>query len=120
MRTILIIDDEEDIIELTKMAFEARGYHVLKAYDGKSGLKIAQNQNPDLILLDIMMPGIDGIKVCQLIKANTQTKKIPVLMLSAKAQPSDIESGKRAGCDDYVIKPFEMNELISKIGSYLN
>jgi len=119
-KKILIIDDEPDIIEFCQMALEANGYEVLSALSGESGLEIIASTPPDLILLDIMMPGMDGFEVCKRLKGSDDTKDIPVFMVSAKALELDLQRGHEVGCDDYVVKPFEMKALLEKICSNLN
>lgn len=112
---VLIVDDEEDIIEFTEMALTATGFSVITAEDGEQGLKLALSEKPDIILLDVMMPGLDGFSVCKQLKDNPETQHIPILMVSAKALNQDIKKGMQSGCNDYMIKPFEMNELVEKI-----
>jgi len=119
MTKILIIDDEQGIIDFMQMALESRDYTVISALDGEDGLIAAQQESPDIILLDVMMPGMDGFETCRRIKNNDLTKKIPVLFISAKAQAADVELGVSAGAEDYIIKPFEMNDLIGKIKKYV-
>jgi DNA-binding response OmpR family regulator len=117
--TILIVDDEADIVELTSMALNAYGYNVISACNGAEGAEKAMESMPDIILMDVMMPILDGIGATKKLKANEETKHIPILMLTAKAQESDIQQGIEAGADAYIIKPFDIAELIKKINSYL-
>lgn len=113
---ILIIDDEKEIIELTEIYLKNEGYHVLKAENGLAGLSILKREPVHLVVLDIMMPGIDGIEVCKRIR---QTMNIPVIMLSAKSQDMDKIMGLTIGADDYMTKPFNPLELLARINSQL-
>ena len=114
-KKILVVDDEAELVDLVKIRLEAAGYDVVKAYDGQEGLEKAKSEKPDLILLDIMMPKMDGYKVCGLLKMDARFKKIPVILFSAKAQKEDEQIAKEVGADLYVTKPFEATVLLSKI-----
>ena len=117
---ILVIEDESEIRELIQLNLEMNGFsEVLTAADGETGLKIAKNETPDLILLDIMLPGIDGYAVCRQLKANSQTASIPVIMLTAKSKEMDVVNGLDLGACDYVTKPFSNKILISRIRAQL-
>ncbi|WP_432404247.1 response regulator transcription factor [Wukongibacter sp. M2B1] len=111
---ILIIDDEEAIIELMDIYLTNEGYNVYKAYNGKSGLEILSQNDIDLVVLDIMMPGIDGLQVCKIIR---EDNNIPIIMLSSKSQDIDKILGLGIGADDYMVKPFNPMELIARIKS---
>lgn len=112
---ILIIDDESNIVELIKYNLEMNGYKVLYAYDGNEGLNIAREQKPDLILLDIMLPKMDGFDVCKEIKKDKDIEHIPVIMLTAKGEEFDKILGLELGADDYITKPFSVRELLARI-----
>lgn len=118
-RKILIVDDEPDMVENTRLFLDHKGHEVLSAFDGEEGLRIARQERPDIILLDVMMPKINGYQVCRELKGDAETKSIPIIMLTAKAQESDKSWGKEVGADNYVTKPFEMNDLIQKIEDLL-
>lgn len=118
-KRILIVDDEKDIVESIQFKLEFEGFECLIAYDGEEALLKSKRENPDLILLDIMMPKINGYQVCRQLKSDENYKHIPIIMLTAKVQESDRFWGKESGADDYVTKPFEMEKLIQKIRSYL-
>ncbi|NIM50644.1 MAG: response regulator [Gemmatimonadales bacterium] len=118
-RTIFIADDEADFVSTLRSRLEFEGYVVTTAADGKEALQRITDEKPDLILLDIMMPTMNGYQVCRELKVNADTRPIPVLMLTAKSQESDKFWGKEAGADDYVTKPFDMEDLIEKIGGLL-
>jgi two-component system, OmpR family, alkaline phosphatase synthesis response regulator PhoP len=117
--TILIVDDEEDILELIRYNLAKEGYKILCAATGEAGLTMAKTKLPDLIVLDLMLPGIDGIEVCKILKANSKTGHIPILMLTAKGEDSDVVTGLEVGAVDYVIKPFSPKVLIARIRSLI-
>lgn len=118
-KKILLIDDEEDLIEELKLGLEGNGCEVLTAYDGQEGLEKARREKPDLILLDILMPEVNGFQVCHDLKKDTATQSIPVIMLTAMAQEKDKSWGKECGADAYITKPCAMKPLLSKIKSLL-
>jgi two-component system alkaline phosphatase synthesis response regulator PhoP len=117
--TILIVDDEEDIQELLKFNLTKEGYEVLLAGNGEKALESARNKNPQLIVLDLMLPGIDGLSVCKKLKNEPKTASIPIIMLTAKGEESDIVTGLEIGADDYVTKPFSPKVLIARIRKLL-
>jgi two-component system, OmpR family, alkaline phosphatase synthesis response regulator PhoP len=114
-KKVLIVDDEPDIVETIQFMLESEGFECLTAYDGEDALLKARVENPDLILLDIMLPRMDGYKVCRLLKFDEKYKDIPIIMLTAKAQDADKLMGKETGADEYVCKPFVMDELVKMI-----
>jgi len=118
-KRILIIDDEKDIVESIQFRLEFEGFKCLVAYDGEEALLKAKREYPDLILLDVMLPKINGYQVCRLLKSEEQYKHIPIIMLTAKAQESDKFWGMETGADDYMTKPFKSEKLIQKIQGYL-
>ena len=117
--TILVIDDERDLIELVRYNLDKEGYDVLAASDGTSGLEIATKHKPDLVVLDLMMPGMDGLEICQRMRADDRTRRIPVIMLTAKAGETDRIVGLEMGADDYVTKPFSPRELVARVKAVL-
>jgi len=117
--TILIIEDEKDILELIAFNLECTGYKVFKASNGEDGLKIANSEMPDIIILDLMMPGIDGFDVCRKLKQEKLTRNIPIIMLTARGEDTDIVSGLELGAEDYVTKPFSPKILIARIRAVL-
>jgi two-component system phosphate regulon response regulator PhoB len=118
--TILIIDDEKDLVELVRYNLvEKEGYDVISANDGPSGLEIAQRHKVDLIVLDLMMPGMDGLEVCRRLRADARTGRIPLIMLTAKATEADRIVGLELGADDYVTKPFSPRELVARVKAIL-
>jgi DNA-binding response OmpR family regulator len=118
-KKILIVDDEIDLVETIRFPLESEGFTVLAAYNGEDGLNMARTENPDLILLDIMLPKLDGYKVCRLLKFDERYKNIPILMLTARAQEKDRLMGMETRADEYITKPFDMDELIEKVKAYL-
>lgn len=118
-KRILIVDDERDIVETIQFRLEVEGFECLVAYDGEEAFLKAKRENPDLILLDIMLPKINGYQMCRLLKSEQEYSHIPIIMLTAKTQESDKFWGKESGADDYVTKPFEMEKLVQIIHEYL-
>ena len=112
---ILICDDDPVILRLLQVNLELEGYEVLMANDGEAALELANVENPDLVILDIMMPKLDGYQTCAKLKESPATKDIPVIFLSAKAQQSDIDKGIEYGVEDYLTKPFDPNQLIEVV-----
>ena len=119
-KKILLVDDEVDLVETVRFPLEMQGFTVLVSQDGEDALKKAREEKPDLILLDLMLPKLDGYKVCRLLKFDERYKHIPILMLTARTQEKDKTLGKETGADEYITKPFEMNELMEKVQSYVN
>jgi len=118
-KRILVVDDEEDIVKLVKMYLEHHRYEVIIANDGQEGLEKAKTEKPDLIVLDLMLPKINGYKVCGLLKKDTRYAKTPVILFTAKAQEKDIKLGQEVGADAYITKPFEPEVLLVKIKELL-
>jgi DNA-binding response OmpR family regulator len=116
---VLLVDDDPVILKLLQVNFEMEGYTVMTAADGVEGLEKARSEHPDIVLLDIMMPRMDGLQVTQALKGDDATKEIPIILLSAKAQASDIQAGKDMGADDYLTKPFDPLELLERVGDLL-
>jgi len=117
--TILIVDDEEDIIELIKYNLKNEGYGILTAMTGEEAIKIAKHSRPDLVVLDLMLPGIDGLEVTRYLKKNDDTMDIPIVMVTAKGEESDIVAGLELGANDYISKPFSPRELTARIRAIL-
>jgi two-component system alkaline phosphatase synthesis response regulator PhoP len=116
---ILVIDDEKDIIELVRYNLEKEGFSVKGAQDGESGLSTAAKDLPDLIVVDLMLPGVDGLDVCRSLRLDKRTSHIPIIMLTAKSAESDRVLGLELGADDYVTKPFSPRELVARIKAVL-
>ncbi len=118
MTKILIVDDEQDIVESLSFMLQSQGYETICAYDGEEGLKLAKEAAPDLIMLDVMMPKINGYKICRLLKYDAKYKNIPVIMLTARSQESDKLIGEETGADEYITKPFEFNDVLDCLQKY--
>jgi len=118
-RRILVVDDEKDLVDTLTFRLEANGYEVSAAYDGLQGLDKAKKEKPDLIILDLMLPKMDGYKVCGLLKADSRYSKIPIILFTARAQDSDKKMGEEVGADAYITKPFEPQVLLEKIKTLL-
>lgn len=116
---ILIVEDEEDLVEILMFNLQKEGFVVQSETDGAKALKRAAQWMPDLILLDLMLPGLNGIHICRFLKGNIATKEIPIMMLTAKSEESDIIKGLGAGADDYLTKPFSINVLMARIHAIL-
>ncbi|MDY0376712.1 MAG: response regulator transcription factor [Desulfobacterium sp.] len=116
---ILIVDDERDIVELVRFNLEREGYETLVAFSGEKALSKANKEMPDLIVLDLMLPGIDGLEVTRQIRGKQETMKIPIVMLTAKGEESDIVTGLELGANDYISKPFSPRELVARIRGIL-
>ena len=117
--TILIVEDEKDIVKMLDYNLKKEGYKTLIAHDGEDAIDTANTKQPDLILLDLMLPGMDGLEVCKTLKGESKTALIPIIMLTAKSQESDKIVGLELGADDYVTKPFSPRELIARIKAVL-
>jgi len=115
MKSILIIEDEKDIVDLIAYHLKQSGFSILTAMDGASGLELAKKERPSLIILDLMLPEMDGKDVCRVLKADPKTQSIPILMLTAKAEEMDRVIGFELGADDYVTKPFSPRELVLRV-----
>lgn len=118
-KKILIVDDEQDLLDFVKLRLEANNYTVITAIDGDEALLVFKKERPDLVLLDILMPKLDGFKVCQMLKKDPLTKNIPVIMLTAKDRLDDIKQAKHAGANGYIIKPFDADTLLFDIKEQL-
>jgi DNA-binding response OmpR family regulator len=115
MPTVLVADDDEDILELVSYRLERAGYEVVTARDGAAALATAQERRPDLAVLDVMMPGLNGYEVTQRLRADDATRDIPVILLTARVQEADVNRGFDAGADDYLRKPFSPQELRARV-----
>ncbi|MCG8639319.1 MAG: response regulator transcription factor [Desulfobacterales bacterium] len=117
--TILIVDDEEDIIELIKYNLKTEGYMVLTAQTGEKAIQIARQSQPDLMVLDLMLPGIDGLEVTRYLRNHEMTRDLPIVMLTAKGEEADVVTGLELGANDYISKPFSPKVLVARIRSIL-
>ena len=114
-RTVLVADDDEDILQLVSFRLERAGYTVVTAADGQQALAAAREHQPDLAVLDVMMPGLNGYEVTRQLRADETTAHIPVILLTARVQEADVSRGFEAGADDYLRKPFSPQELRSRV-----
>ena len=117
---ILVVDDDPDLREIVQLKLEISGFETYAEADGEAGLAAALELLPDLVLLDWMMPKLTGVEVCGLLREDPRTSGVPVILLTAKAQVSDIERGFAAGADDYIVKPFSPTELLARINAIMN
>lgn len=119
MKKILVVDDEKDIVDLIEYNLKKEDFSVIKAYDGEMAVSAVKKQKPDLLILDLMLPRMNGIDVCKAIRTNPATADLPIIMLTAKADESDKVLGLEIGADDYIIKPFSVKELIARVRTVL-
>jgi phosphate regulon transcriptional regulator PhoB len=115
MTKILIVDDEKDIVELISYNLEREGYATVKALDGETAFRKIRTEKPDLMILDLMLPGIGGLDICKMVRANPEISSLPIIMLTAKADEVDKIIGLEIGADDYITKPFSVKELIARV-----
>lgn len=118
-KTILIVDDEPDMVYAVELQLKANNYNVITACDGEEGLAMARSQKPDLIILDLMLPKMDGYKICRLLKFDEKYRKIPIIMYTARGQEEDKNLGYEVGTDVYLVKPFEPKVLLKNIHNLL-
>lgn len=118
-QVVLVVEDERDILDVVEFNLRQAGYDVLKAQDGLEGLRLAQEKHPDLLVLDLLLPGLDGKEVCRRLKRGEVTSALPVLMLTALASETDRVIGFEIGADDYLTKPFSPRELVLRVGAIL-
>jgi phosphate regulon transcriptional regulator PhoB len=119
MSKILIVDDEQDIVELISYNLEKEGFKIVKAYDGEAAHRLVRSEKPDLMILDLMLPKMNGLDVCKAIRRNPETANLPIIMLTAKGDETDKIIGLEIGADDYVTKPFSVKELIARVRTIL-
>jgi DNA-binding response OmpR family regulator len=117
--TILVVEDDPDVRDLVVLSLEQGGFKVLSESNGRTALALALEEQPDLVILDWMMPGMSGVEVCRAMRADARAKHIGVLMLTSRAQEADIDLGFDAGANDYMVKPFRGRELVSRVHSLL-
>lgn len=118
-KKVLLVEDEEDLVVVLTLRLKAFGYEVCTAYDGQEGLEKVGKEKPDLIVLDLMLPKLDGFKVCEILKKDARYAKIPIIIYTAKAQEKDMRMAKDAGADAYITKTFEPQALVDKIREFL-
>jgi len=118
-KKVLIVEDDPGVLRATSYILEKEGYEVLIAQNGLEGLKKAREDSPDLLILDVMLPGIDGFEICHSLRGEPQTADLPIVMFSAKGQASDIATGMKMGADDYLTKPVDRTVLLDKVAGLL-
>jgi two-component system phosphate regulon response regulator PhoB len=118
-KVVLVVEDEESILELLRYNLDKAGFSVIPAGSGEDGLALARRRRPDLILLDLMLPGMDGLEVCRMLKKGRETESIPIVMLTARGEEADIVAGLELGADDYLTKPFSPRVLLAHIRATL-
>jgi len=118
-KKILIIDDEPNTVAALSIRLKETGHEIILASDGLDGLQKARKESPDLIILDVMLPKLDGYKVCRMLKFDKKYHRIPIVMYSARAQKKDVDAGMESGADAYVIKPFQLEAMVEKIRKFL-
>lgn len=118
-KRILIVEDEIELVKAMQIRLEQAGYEVLSSNDGQDALEKAKRENPDLIILDLMLPKMDGYKVCRMLKFDQKYRKIPIIMFTARAQEADKKMGEEVGADAYITKPFDPGVLLDKIKKFL-
>ena len=114
-KKLLVVDDEKELVDLLRIRLEMNGYEVVTAYDGQEGLEKAKAEKPDLIILDLMLPKMDGYKVCALLKKDNRFNHIPIILFTAKAQEADIKLGQEVGAEGYLTKPYIPETLLAEI-----
>ena len=118
-KRILIVDDEPDLVETLEVRLRQEDYECLTAHNGHKGLELARTEKPDLVILDIMLPGMDGYKVARLLKFQKELKHIPIIMLSARDRDEDRLMGEQTGANYYITKPFSVDKLVTKVKTFL-
>ena len=116
---ILIVDDEPDLLSVLRFGLEAEGFEVIEASDGERGLELARTQSPDLLVLDLMLPRMDGYKVCRALKFDERFRALPIIILSARSGDADRRLALDMGADQFITKPYEMSDLVARIRHYL-
>ncbi len=119
-RTIIVVDDNHDLVEIVRITLESKGFNVRRAYDGLQVFYVLKQQKPDLVILDILMPQMDGLEVLARLKCNPATASIPVILLTEKGEPEDLIKGYERGAEYYIPKPFTKNQLLDGVNSILS
>ena len=119
MKKVLVVDDQKDNVFVLKDRLQREGYEILEAYDGETCIKIAESEKPDIVLLDVMMPGMSGFEVCKVLSSSEKTKLIPIILVTALTEAEDLEEGFQVGAFDYIKKPFNRIELIARVKAAL-
>lgn len=118
-KKILLVDDSKTVLLMHQLLLADRGYEVLTARDGEDAVQRALAERPDIIFMDVLMPYMDGFAACQALRANESTRHIPIIMVTTRGEPHNVQRGFESGCSDYITKPFNANELLNKLERYL-
>ncbi|MEJ2054775.1 MAG: response regulator [Calditrichaceae bacterium] len=117
--TVFIVEDDQDIAEILRFNLEHRGYEVLWKGNGEEAYESIKEKLPDLLILDISLPGISGLQICRYLRSNPKTQKLPIMILTARTKKEDREEGMRAGADDYITKPFNLNDVMKRVDALI-
>ena len=118
-KTILVVDDEKDLVELVGYNLEKEGFSTLRAFDGEAAIRMIKEKRPELVLLDLMLPGMSGLEICRIIRSKPETEALPIIMLTARGEDVDKILGLEMGADDYITKPFSIRELVARVRAVL-
>lgn len=118
-KKILLVDDSSTMLLMEQMVLGSNGYQILTAQDGEAGLRAALSHRPDLIVMDVVMPGMDGLEACRRLRANEATRETPILLVTTRSESVYVQEGFISGCNDYVLKPINTNELLTKVKNLL-
>ncbi|MFL5352655.1 PleD family two-component system response regulator [Archangium sp.] len=119
-KKILLVDDSRTVLLMHQLLLADRGYEVLTARDGQDAIDRALSERPDIIFMDVLMPHMDGFAACQELRAHESTRHIPIIMVTTRGEPQNVQRGYESGCSDYITKPFNDNELLNKLERYLS
>lgn len=118
-KKVLLADDSNTVVMLNRMLFQNSGMDLIVARNGREAVELAKREKPDVILLDVIMPEMDGFEACRALRADESTKSIPVLMVTTRGEPTNVQTGYEAGCTDYITKPFDAVELMTKLRAFV-
>jgi DNA-binding response OmpR family regulator len=118
-KKVLLADDSNTVVMLNRMLFQNSGMDLIVARNGREAVELAKREKPDIILLDVIMPEMDGFEACRALRADDSTKSIPVLMVTTRGEPTNVQTGYEAGCTDYITKPFDAVELMTKLRAFI-
>jgi two-component system, OmpR family, alkaline phosphatase synthesis response regulator PhoP len=119
-KKILLVDDSQTVLLMHQLLLADRGYELLTARDGQDAVETAMAERPDIIFMDVLMPRVDGFAACQALRAHESTRDIPIIMVTTRSEPQNVQRGFESGCSDYITKPFNVNELLDKLERYLD
>ncbi|REG32896.1 response regulator receiver domain-containing protein [Archangium gephyra] len=119
-KKILLVDDSQTVLLMHQLLLADRGYELLTARDGQDAVETAMAERPDIIFMDVLMPRVDGFAACQELRAHESTRDIPIIMVTTRSEPQNVQRGFESGCSDYITKPFNVNELLDKLERYLS